>query len=195
MNSLDVDTLSAWSFPLRFAVIVGICALLGCFGYFFVLQDQRQQIHQAQQTQIQLRETFAEHQANVARLPAYRAQQSALQTELDLVLAPSPSDMAMADVLVDISQTGLIAGVTFDLFQPQSVIQHPLYAEFPVQVRIIGRYHALGAFISGLANRPRLMTLQDINLRPHLVATQPNSKTQLILEATIRAYQGMSTTP
>ena len=195
MNSLDVETLSTWSFPLRLAVIVGICAILGSMGYWFILQDQRQQIHQAQQTQIQLRDTLAEHQTNVARVPAYRTQQSALQAELDLVLAPLSSRMAIADVLVDISQTGFVAGVAFDLFQPQPVIQHPLYTEFPVQVRIIGHYHALGAFVSGLANRPRLMTLQDIRLRPHSVADQPHAKTQLVLEATIRAYHGISKVP
>ena len=188
MNNVDVETLSNGSFALRFVVIIGFCVVLGGMGYLLVLQDQGQQIQQAEQIQATLQDAFVQHQTDVAQLPAFRVQQSTLQSQLDHVLTPPTSQATMADVLVDISQTGLVAGVAFDLFQPQAVIQHPLYVEFPIQVRILGGFHALGTFISGLANRPRLITLHDMRIRQHVNNT--DSKKPLILEATIKAYHG-----
>jgi type IV pilus assembly protein PilO len=189
MREIDFDTVSTWSFPLRIVVIIGICGIWGIAGYLILLQGQQQQLRDAQQTQASLRATFTQQQADVARLPAYQAQQMALQAQLAQIISAKSSKAAMADVLVDISQSGLAAGVIFELFQPQTVITHDLYVELPVKLRITGRYHALGAFVSSLANRSQMMTLHDMQLRPQHTSGKISEKPRLMLETTVKAYR------
>ena len=70
----------------------------------------------------------------------------------------------IADLLVDVSQTGLAAGLEFELFQPQSEVPKDFYAELPIQIRVTGDYHEFGTFASGIASLPRIVTLHDISL-------------------------------
>ncbi len=67
-------------------------------------------------------------------------------------------------LIVDISQTGLAAGLQEKLFVPQGEVPKDFYAEKPIQIRLTGGYHEIGNFVSGIAALPRIVTLHDINI-------------------------------
>ena len=71
-------------------------------------------------------------------------------------------------MLVDISQTGLASGLTFELFEPQPerAGEGGFYKELPIRLRLSGTYHAFGKFISGVAALPRIVTQHDISVKP-----------------------------
>ena len=93
------------------------------------------------------------------------------------------SEESVADLLVDVSQTGLAAGLEFELFQPQGEVPKDFYAELPIKIRVIGGYHEFGEFVSGLAALPRIVTIHDVQIKP-----RPNNDL-LVLEATARTYR------
>jgi type IV pilus assembly protein PilO len=90
----------------------------------------------------------------------------------------------VADLLVDVSQTGLAAGLEFELFQPKPEVPKDFYAELPIKLRVVGTYHEFGEFVSGLAALPRIVTIHDVQIKP-----RPNKAGQLIMEATARTYR------
>jgi type IV pilus assembly protein PilO len=82
------------------------------------------------------------------------------------MLRQLPNKTEVADLLVDVSQTGLAAGLEFELFNPQNEIPKDFYAELPIQIRVIGNYHEFGDFVSGVAALPRIVTVSDITISP-----------------------------
>ncbi|MCB1789860.1 MAG: type 4a pilus biogenesis protein PilO, partial [Gammaproteobacteria bacterium] len=123
-------------------------------------------------------------QAKAANLDAYRAQLAEMQESFGAMLRQLPNRTEVADLLVDVSQTGLAAGLEFELFQPQGEVPKDFYAELPIKIRVVGKYHEFGEFVSGLAALPRIVTIHDVEVRPQ----SANSPT-LVLEATARTYR------
>jgi type IV pilus assembly protein PilO len=80
------------------------------------------------------------------------------------MLRQLPNQTEVADLLVDVSQTGLASGLEFELFQPRSEVPREFYAELPISIRVIGGYHEFGEFISGVAALPRIVTVHDVNI-------------------------------
>jgi type IV pilus assembly protein PilO len=106
----------------------------------------------------------------------------------------------MPDLLVDISQTALAAGIVVDLFQPGAEVIKEFYAEKPIQLKMLGTYHQFGTFISGVASLPRvvILTMHDVSLKPQKKVAGPNAPSaaqaaidasQLTLEGTVKTYR------
>ena len=98
-----------------------------------------------------------------------------------------PDSTEVADLLVDVSQTGLAAGLEFELFQPQGETPREFYAELPIKLRVKGTYHEFGEFISGLAALPRIVTIHNVQIRPQ--GKSGDSGQTLMLEATAKTYR------
>jgi type IV pilus assembly protein PilO len=88
-------------------------------------------------------------------------------------------------LLVDISQTGLAAGLQEQLFQPAAEIKKDFYAELPIKIRLAGSYHQLAQFVSGVAALPRIVTLGDIEIKP----ANKDSYDNLVLDLTAKTYR------
>jgi type IV pilus assembly protein PilO len=88
----------------------------------------------------------------------------------------------MDALLVDINQAGLGRGLQFELFKPaQSETAKEFYSELPIQVRVIGNYHDMGAFASDLGQLSRIVTLNDVKIEP--------KDGQLQMDATARTFR------
>ena len=69
----------------------------------------------------------------------------------------------MDALLVDINQAGLGRGLQFELFRPAAAeITREFYAELPIQVKVTGTYHDMGAFASDVGQLSRIVTLNDV---------------------------------
>ena len=82
------------------------------------------------------------------------------------MLRQLPGETEIPSLIVDISQTGLAAGLQEKLFQPQGEVPRDFYAEKPIRIRLSGGYHEIANFVSGIAALPRIVTLHDINITP-----------------------------
>jgi type IV pilus assembly protein PilO len=107
-----------------------------------------------------------------------------MQESFGSMLRQLPNRTEVADLLVDVSQTGLAAGLEFELFQPQGEVPKDFYAELPIKIRVIGDYHEFGEFVSGLAALPRIVTVHNIKISP-----RSGESADLQLEATAKTYR------
>ena len=110
--------------------------------------------------------TFENKQRKAANYDAYKAQLTQIEQSFGTMLRQLPGETEIPSLIVDISQTGLAAGLQEKLFVPQAEIPKDFYAEKPIKIRLTGGYHEIGNFVSGIAALPRIVTLHDINIVP-----------------------------
>ncbi len=113
--------------------------MVAAFGwYMFVWNDDRPLLQKAQADELDLRAQFESKQQRAANLDAYRAQLAEMERSFGAMLRQLPGKTEVPNLLVDISQTGLAAGLQEKLFQPGSEKGNGFYAELPIKIKLVG---------------------------------------------------------
>jgi type IV pilus assembly protein PilO len=162
LNELDIRNIASWPLPARVLVIVIIFAGVLGLGYWLDTKDQGMRLEKAEQKEQELRHAFEVKAKKAANLQAYEQQLEEMRESFGAMLRQLPNKTEVAELLVDISQTGLASGLEFELFKPQSEVPKEFYAELPISIRVKGDYHEFGNFISGVAALPRIVTVHDV---------------------------------
>lgn len=166
LNDLDINNIAGWPLPARvFMIALVFFGVLG-LGYWFDIKDQRINLQKVEAKEQELRQTFEVKAKKAANLAAYEQQLEEMKESFGAMLRQLPNKTEVAELLVDISQTGLASGLEFELFKPQSEVPREFYAELPISIRVKGDYHEFGNFISGVAALPRIVTVHDVNITP-----------------------------
>ena len=184
LNELDFSNIGEWPAVIKAVLILILMGGVGAAWYFMDIEDQYKDLERVENTEQDLRLDFEGKQAKAANLEAYRAQLAEMEESFGAMLRQLPNRTEVADLLVDVSQTGLAAGLEFELFQPQPEVPKDFYAELPIKIRVVGTYHEFGEFVSGLAALPRIVTIHDVQIQP-----AKQSSGQLSMEATARTYR------
>jgi type IV pilus assembly protein PilO len=187
LRSLDTNYPGRWPLPIRVgAVGLAFVAIVAVGVYMFVIKEEVPLLERAQQEEVDLRAQFEDRQRKAANFDAYRAQLAEIERDFGAMLRQLPGKTEVPSLLVDISQTGLGAGLEEQLFQPTGEIQKDFYAELPIKLRYTGSYHELGNFVSGIAALPRIVTLHDISIRRLSDQASPD---ELALDVTAKTYR------
>lgn len=186
LQSLDINDVGRWPLVFRAALIVLVFSVvLGLGIYWTIIQDKAPQLSRAQEDEQNLRVTFENKQRKAANYDAYKRQLSQIEQSFGTMLRQLPGETEIPSLIVDISQTGLAAGLQEKLFQPQAEIPKDFYAEKPIKIRLSGGYHEMANFVSGIASLPRIVTLHDISITPEA----QDSFDRLSLEVTAKTYR------
>jgi type IV pilus assembly protein PilO len=186
LRSLDPRDPGRWPLAIRAgAVALAFVVLAVGLVYFFVWTVQRPELQQRQTEEQTLRGEFKEKHSKAVNLALYKQQLSDIERSFGALLRQLPGKTEVPSLLVDISQTGLAAGLQEKLFQPQPEQRKDFYAELPIKIRLTGSYHQFGEFVSGIAALPRIVTLHDIDIKPDTA----NAYDQLSLELTAKTYR------
>jgi len=167
LRTLDPRDPGRWPVAVRgffVALIFAVCA--GFAWYMLVWNEDRPVLQKAEADEQDLRSQFENKQQRAANLEAYKGQLSEMERSFGTMLRQLPGKTEVPNLLVDISQTGLAAGLQEKLFQPGSEKGNGFYAELPIKIKLVGSYHEFGAFVSGIAALPRIVTLHDIQIAP-----------------------------
>jgi len=189
LRALDPRDPGRWPLAVR-ASAVGLCFLAVAIGliYVFVWQDRMPELQQRENTEQQLRSEFRTKHAKAINLAIYKQQLSDIEKSFGALLRQLPSKTEVPNLLVDISQTGLAAALEEKLFQPGQEVKRDFYAELPIHIQLTGSYHEFGAFVSGIAALPRIVTLHDIQITP-INKDKNTSFDQLQLDLTAKTYR------
>jgi len=197
LRNLDRNNVGGWPKSVKtfFAIIIFI--IIVGLGWYLWIRGQQEDLERQQTKEEALKKEFETKQGKVVNLVAYRKQLEDMKEMLRTMLRQLPSKTEMPDLLVDISQTALAAGIVVDLFQPGGEIVKEFYAEKPIQLKMLGTYHQFGTFISGVASLPRvvILTMHDVSLKPAKAAMGSGASTalasgsQLLLEGTVKTYR------
>jgi type IV pilus assembly protein PilO len=186
LQSLDVNDIGRWPLVFRVAVIVLVFIAVAFAGIWFtIVEDKAPMLKRAEAEEQALRVTFENKQRKAANYDAYKVQLAQIEQSFGTMLRQLPGETEIPSLIVDISQTGLAAGLQEKLFQPQAEIPKDFYAEKPIKIHLNGGYHEIANFVSGIAALPRIVTLHDITITPE----QKGSFDNLNLEVTAKTYR------
>lgn len=187
LQSLDFNDVGRW--PLMFrALFAGLFFMVavGSGFYFLVYEGQMPRLERAQLEEKELKTSYEHKQRKAANFNAYSEQLAEIERSFGTMLRQLPGKTEIPNLLVDISQTGLAAGLQEELFQPSSEVRKDFYAEKPIKMRLTGSYHEFGKFVSDIAALPRIVTLHDIQITSQPDGEEPDS---LILKVTAKTYR------
>ncbi|WP_430387622.1 type 4a pilus biogenesis protein PilO [Dyella sp. 20L07] len=191
LQSLDRNNIGGWPQSIKIFFTALIFGLIVFLGWYLYVSDQQSSLEQATNKEAQLKQEFSQKQAKAVNLEALQQQLDEMQDMLRQLLRQLPSKTEMPELLVDVSQTALSAGLEAELFQPGPESPKDFYAEKPIQLRMVGTYHQFGTFISGVASLPRvvILTLHDVSLTPKNKDAKGGGGGLLVLQGTVKTYR------
>jgi type IV pilus assembly protein PilO len=197
LRNLDRNNIGGWSKSVKFFFAGLIVVLILLAGWWFVIRGQQEELTSVEAKEVALKKEFADKQGKVVNLEAYRKQLADMEEMLQTMLRQLPSRTEMPDLLNNITQAALSAGIETQLFQPGAEAMKDFYAEKPIQLKMLGTYHQFGTFISNVASLPRvvILTMHDVSLKPAPGASgqKPSlaaaASGQLLLEGIVKTYR------
>ncbi len=186
LNELDINEPGEWPKIIKVLVISLLCIALLAAGYYGIIKDKQIELEALEQKELALRTEFEDKQAKAFNLDAYREQMKEMRVVFSSMLKQLPRKSEVADLLIDISRTGLVNGLEFELFKPESERPVDFYAELPISMRVTGNYHQFGEFVSAIAALPRIVTLHNLTMSP--IAETSGKMTMDITAKTYRYF-------
>jgi type IV pilus assembly protein PilO len=170
-RNLDTSNVGAWPTGVKYTFAALLIAVICVAGWYFKISDQQAELERVAGQESGLRAEFELKQGRVVNLQAYRDQLAEMDDMFRQMVKQLPSATEMPELLVDISQSALAAGIDTQLFSPGGETAKDFYAEKPITVRMIGDYHQFGDFISRVAALSRVVILEVRDITPEAAAT------------------------
>lgn len=188
ISSLDFDSVGSWPTPIKLFIWVVLLAAVVVGGYYYHVKDLQLELAKIEAKEITLKKDFEKKAFQAANLDAYRQQMVEMEESFGALVSQLPSATEVPGLLEDITNKGLLNGLdiaSIDLRKEQS---REFYVELPIAINATGSYHDLGAFISGMAGLPRIVTLHDFNISAK--GNNANSLKMNIIAKTYRYKDG-----
>ncbi len=190
LNGLDFSDIGDWPVVAKAVLVVFRCGVEAGGCYWVITLDPLDNLTRVEARETELQGEFRDQATPSGQSGDPSEQLVQIEEFLTDLLEGIPGSAEIAALLVDVSQTGLAAGLEFDLFRPAGEVSKSFYAELPIQVEVTGTYHDLGRFVSGLAALPRIVTVQDVvisSLEKDVRGAATASK--LRMHATVKTYR------
>jgi len=185
INDLDFENAGNWPTPVKAGAVTLLCISIILVGYFIDTQSQLDALDAQKQQEHELKQLVEIKTAKAANLQAYQQQMKEMENSFGSLLKQLPSRNEVAELLTDITQTGIASGLEFELFKPKTELPSEFYAELPIELKVKGRYHEIGKFMGGLATLPRIVTLHDFKISN----ANKERNGDLLMEATAKTYR------
>lgn len=195
LSKLDRNNYGSWPVPVKLAAAaLGLVVVL-LVGWWMLIKPKQEEFDSIRAQEAALLAEFTDKQGKVVNLPEYKQQLADIEDLLKQMVRQLPTKTEMPDLLVDISQTALSAGIDNELFEPGAESPKQFYAERPIRLRMVGSYHQFGAFVSGVAALPRvvILTMHDVSLKPAAASSGKGEARSgaLVLEGTVKTYRAL----
>ncbi|MFV8783930.1 type 4a pilus biogenesis protein PilO [Microbulbifer sp. SA54] len=186
INDIDFSRVGVWPLAGRIVLLVVIAALLVGGGYFFMIKDRYSQLEFAQNKERELFTQFESKAFEAANLEAYREQLAEMEETFGALLKQLPKDTEVPGLLEDIDEFGRGSGLTIQKVALEGEQVGEFYIELPIRIEVQGGYHEFGAFVSGIAGMPRIVTLHDFDIQ---LSKDGNALLNMVVNAKTYRYK------
>ena len=172
-----------WTIAPKIVVLIAILVAIPVIGYFVIWQGQIEELEKGVQEEETLKKDYLAKKTQAVNLDLHKQQLREIDTQFGALLKQLPNKSQMDALLVDINQSGLSRGLQFELFRPAAAeLPKEFYSELPIQVKVIGTYHDMGAFAADVGQLPRIVTLNDVTI-------ETGKDGNLAMEVTARTFR------
>ena len=163
LRRLNIRDAGNWPLLPKIGILVLIFLAIIVAGFFLDWKDQWEALDRAEQVEVGLKTQYAEKKKRAINFDLYVQQLSEVEQSFGALVKQLPNRSEIDALLTDVNQAGLGRGLQFELFKPAaSEKMADFYAELPINIKITGNYHDMGAFASDVAQLPRIVTLNDL---------------------------------
>lgn len=187
-NNINFNNLGSLPIPVKVVLLSVLALLLVAAGYFLLWSPEIEAYDKAEAKEQELRQVFLAKKSQAVKIEAYRQQMVDIEKTFGALLNQLPDRSEMDGLLTDINQSGLGRGLEFELFKPGQEVVADFYAEMPIQIRILGNYHDIGAFATDVSKLSRIVTLNDLAIIP-VTKNLKGGGGVLVLEAVAKTYR------
>src|SRR5262245_13823509 len=166
VSDLEINNVGAWPAAFKAIVLVLLFIVVLIVGYFSYLTDKQKSLETVQKQEAGLRTEYESKAFQAANLPQYRQQKEEMEASFGTMLRQLPSDTEVPGLIEDITLQALDNGLVIESIDLQPERKAEFYVELPITIVVTGEYHNIGAFVSGVANLSRIVTLHDFNIKP-----------------------------
>jgi type IV pilus assembly protein PilO len=164
LADLDFDNVGSWPTAIKFIIFAAILVGVLVAGYYYHIEELQQNLAKEEAQEEKLKKEYEKKAFQAANLDAYRQQMVEMEESFGALVSQLPSDTEVPGLLEDITNKGLLNGLNISSIDLQRELAREFYVELPIAIEASGSYHDLGAFISGMAGLPRIVTLHDFNI-------------------------------
>jgi type IV pilus assembly protein PilO len=187
-HHLEPDNIGNAPLSIKIGLVVILFVAIVGAGLYFDTQEQLNTLGKHESKEFELKEEFKVKAAQAAKLELYKEQLAEMEASFGALLRQLPETTEVESLLVDVSQTGLASGLEVKTFRPGPEQKKGFYAELPISIEVLGSFHQLATFISGIAALPRIVTISDMKLEPY-AGKKGDSGAKLKMSATAKTYR------
>ena len=185
-NNIDFKNAGSLPMPVKLVLLGFLFLILLGLGYWFLWSPAIDEFNQAKAKEVELRQVFLTKKSQAVKIEAYKQQMIDIEKTFGALLKQLPDKSQMDGLLTDINQAGLGRGLEFDLFKPGQESVADFYAEMPIQIKIKGDYHDIGAFATDISKLSRIVTLNDMSIAP---LNKDSKDSMLTMDAVAKTYR------
>lgn len=186
-HHMEPDNIGTAPMGIKMAVFAFLFVGIIAAGIYFDTTEQLKVLETHEKKEEELKGVFTIKADRAAKLELYKEQLAEMEASFGALLRQLPETTEVESLLVDVSQTGLAAGLEVKKFKPSAEEKKGFYAELPISLEVSGSYHQLATFISGIAALPRIVTISDMKLEPF--DTEDEQSDKLRMSATAKTYR------
>ena len=180
----DLENVGSWPAAARAIVAVMLFVLIVVLGYYYHIANLSDRLDASERKELELRREFERKAFEAQNLDAYKIQLKEMRDSFGALVSQLPSDTEVPGLLEDISSKGELNGLTIESIDLLDEVREEFYVELPIAIEATGSYHDLGAFISGMAGLPRIVTLHDFDIE-----MSDDDSSNLSMEITAKTYR------
>jgi len=184
INDLDFENIGAWPIAVKAIAWVLVFTLVIFGGYKFIIADMQDSFDAIAAQEVQLKQEFETKAFEAANLESYRKQMVEMEESFGALVGQLPSDTEVPGLLEDISNKGVSNGLDFRSIALKPEYAAEFYVELPIDIVVQGTFHDMGAFVSGVAGLPRIVTLHDF-----LIAPDKDNASRLLMTIVAKTYR------
>ena len=179
---LNFREVGKWPLVAKVIMLTLLVLFIVALGAFLDWKDQWDALQTAEQEEVRLKEQYTQKKAKAINYDLYVQQLAEVEQSFGALVKQLPNKSEIDALLTDINQAGLGRGLVFNLFRPAPQEKMAdFYAELPINIKITGNYHDIGAFASDVAALPRIVTLNDVAIA--------NDKGTLTMDAVAKTFR------
>ncbi len=185
LKNIDPNNPGLWPVPVKIAAFIATFCVVLAAGWHFDITKRMADLAALVDQESERLDVLGQKQHRAANLEPLRKQLAEMQQSFGDMVRQLPDDTEVAGLLIDISQTGLGAGLEFKLFRPGTLEDRDYYRTLPIEIEVLGNFHQFGEFVSGLVALPRIVTVHDLNVSRSSEAGEG----RLMMKTLARTYQ------
>lgn len=166
LRELDPENIGSWPIAVKLltAVLVFVLVVFGLYWVF--ITPKYEELARQKRSEAELMAQYEAKAFKAQNLDQYRKQLTDMEDVFSALLDQLPKETEVPALLEDITHTGLGSGLEFESIKLGTEAVKEFYAELPIKIDATGDFHGFGAFVSGIAAFPRIVTLEDFVIKP-----------------------------